>query len=400
MRPRGPTSSPRPRRDQPPMTDPRPARAPTAGASALRDALLARRRAGRSPSPHALVIGGGIGLGVFQFHYAAEGVSTFFLAGVIAGTTTSPSSPGGSRRLGLEPTVTETSSPEAGRQAAPRRPRRRPAGRRLGRRGGPRDPRIPGRLGGRRLPRRRRRGPSTTPPRRGRHRRPAPRSRSRSLSMSSRAPGPASRSRSTACFGWSATAGARHRPSGRPGGRTGRPAATGRRASTIRGPGSSRWRRSTDWAGADAGRRQGRLGDRSSRPGSGCGPRWPPIHEHVRTTGSGGGLLRDRLRAWPARGRRATGRSAPGRGRRALCRRRRPIERSAHGVGRARRARLWRKASRRSVGRERFRTCERPRTRREASPHSPRSAPPGTSSRRSARRCGTLPARRRTRPRA
>ena len=62
--------------------------------------------------PHALVIGGGIGLGVFQFHYAAEGVSTFFLAGRHKWDDDLAFLDGGLRRLGLVPSVAETSSPK------------------------------------------------------------------------------------------------------------------------------------------------------------------------------------------------------------------------------------------------------------------------------------------------
>lgn len=62
---------------------------------------------------HALVIGGGIGIGVFQFHYAAEGVGTFFIAGRHKWDDDVAFLDGGLRRLGLVPTMSETSSPKA-----------------------------------------------------------------------------------------------------------------------------------------------------------------------------------------------------------------------------------------------------------------------------------------------
>lgn len=63
--------------------------------------------------PHALVIGGGIGIGVFHFHYAAEGVGTFFIAGRHKWDDDLAFIDGGLRRLGLVATVSETSSPKA-----------------------------------------------------------------------------------------------------------------------------------------------------------------------------------------------------------------------------------------------------------------------------------------------
>lgn len=60
--------------------------------------------------PHALLVGGGLGIGVFQFHYAAEAVSTFFLAGRHRWDDDLAFLDGALRRLGLAPTVTETSS--------------------------------------------------------------------------------------------------------------------------------------------------------------------------------------------------------------------------------------------------------------------------------------------------
>jgi hypothetical protein len=79
-----------------------------AGATALRillaDAGLPLTEA------HALVIGGGIGIGVFQFHYAAEGIATIFLAGRHRWDDELAFLEGGLRRLGLTPSVTETSS--------------------------------------------------------------------------------------------------------------------------------------------------------------------------------------------------------------------------------------------------------------------------------------------------
>jgi hypothetical protein len=79
-----------------------------AGASALR--ILLADAGLEVTESHALVIGGGIGLGVFQFHYAAEGVSTFFLAGRHRWDDDLAFLAGGLRRLRLDPTVTETSS--------------------------------------------------------------------------------------------------------------------------------------------------------------------------------------------------------------------------------------------------------------------------------------------------
>jgi hypothetical protein len=66
--------------------------------------------AGATAESHALVIGGGLGLGVFQFHYAAEGISTFFLAGRHRWDDDHAFLDGGLRRLGLVPLVAETSS--------------------------------------------------------------------------------------------------------------------------------------------------------------------------------------------------------------------------------------------------------------------------------------------------
>ncbi len=80
------------------------------GAAALR--LLLAEAGLRVTEPHALVIGGGIGIGVFQFHYAAEGVGTLFLAGRHRWDDDLAFLDGGLRRLGLVPTVTETSSPK------------------------------------------------------------------------------------------------------------------------------------------------------------------------------------------------------------------------------------------------------------------------------------------------
>jgi butirosin biosynthesis protein H-like/uncharacterized protein DUF4872 len=81
------------------------------GASALRTVLA---DAGLPlTEAHALVIGGGIGIGVFQFHYAAEGVGTFFIAGRHRWDDDLAFLEGGLRRLGLEPTVTETGSTKA-----------------------------------------------------------------------------------------------------------------------------------------------------------------------------------------------------------------------------------------------------------------------------------------------
>ena len=88
----------------PPATEP----GANAGATALRIVLadigLPMTEA------RALVIGGGIGIGVFQFHYAAEGVATFFLAGRHRWDDDLAFLDGALRRLGLTPSVTETSS--------------------------------------------------------------------------------------------------------------------------------------------------------------------------------------------------------------------------------------------------------------------------------------------------
>jgi hypothetical protein len=79
-----------------------------AGAAALRTLLAA---AGAPVSePVALVLGGGIGLGVFQFHYAAEDVATFFLAGRHRWDDDQAFLSEGLRRAGCEPLVTETTS--------------------------------------------------------------------------------------------------------------------------------------------------------------------------------------------------------------------------------------------------------------------------------------------------
>jgi hypothetical protein len=82
------------------------------GAAALR-ALLAA--AGTPVSePLALVLGGGIGLGVMQFHYAAEGVGTFYLAGRHRWDDERAFLVDALRRVGCEPIVTESTSPAKG----------------------------------------------------------------------------------------------------------------------------------------------------------------------------------------------------------------------------------------------------------------------------------------------
>ena len=60
--------------------------------------------------PLALILGGGAGIGVFQFHYAKEGFSSLFLAGRHAWDDDLAFIDGALRRLGLEPVVTETTS--------------------------------------------------------------------------------------------------------------------------------------------------------------------------------------------------------------------------------------------------------------------------------------------------
>lgn len=81
-------------------------------ATAALVALLAQ--AGLSiPEPLALVIGGGIGMGVFQFHYAKGGVSTFFIAGRHRWEDDAGFLTDALRRSGLEPVVEETGSARA-----------------------------------------------------------------------------------------------------------------------------------------------------------------------------------------------------------------------------------------------------------------------------------------------
>jgi hypothetical protein len=60
--------------------------------------------------PLALILGGGAGIGVFQFHYAKEGFASLFLAGRHAWDDDLEFVGGALRRLGLEPVVTETTS--------------------------------------------------------------------------------------------------------------------------------------------------------------------------------------------------------------------------------------------------------------------------------------------------
>lgn len=62
------------------------------------------------PEPLALVVGGGVGMGVFHFHYAKEGVSTFFVAGRHRWEDDAAYLVDALRRLGLEPIVEETGS--------------------------------------------------------------------------------------------------------------------------------------------------------------------------------------------------------------------------------------------------------------------------------------------------
>jgi hypothetical protein len=64
----------------------------------------------RIDEPLALIVGGGAGIGVFQFHYAKEDFSSLFLAGRHAWDDDLEFVGGALRRLGLEPIVTETTS--------------------------------------------------------------------------------------------------------------------------------------------------------------------------------------------------------------------------------------------------------------------------------------------------
>jgi hypothetical protein len=64
---------------------------------------------GRAPSePLCLVVGGGIGIGVFAFHYVKEAVSTFFVGGRHRWDDARGFLADAARRLGLEPTVVES----------------------------------------------------------------------------------------------------------------------------------------------------------------------------------------------------------------------------------------------------------------------------------------------------
>lgn len=80
-----------------------------AGTAALRT-LLATAGAPIS-EPLALVLGGGIGIGVFQFHYVAEEVGTFFLAGRHRWDDDHAFLVAALDRAGCEAVVTETTSP-------------------------------------------------------------------------------------------------------------------------------------------------------------------------------------------------------------------------------------------------------------------------------------------------
>jgi hypothetical protein len=91
-----------------PTTAPGPTPGINPGTAAL-TALLAH--AGLTiPESLALVIGGGIGMGVFQFHYAKEGVSTLFIAGRHRWDDDRAFLERALRRLGIEPVVTESTS--------------------------------------------------------------------------------------------------------------------------------------------------------------------------------------------------------------------------------------------------------------------------------------------------
>ena len=84
----------------------------TAGVNPATAALRALLASAGAPvsEPLALVLGGGIGMGIFQFHYAKEGVSTFFLAGRHRWDDDHAYLVDALARLGLAAHVTETGS--------------------------------------------------------------------------------------------------------------------------------------------------------------------------------------------------------------------------------------------------------------------------------------------------
>jgi hypothetical protein len=89
-------------------TTPDSARGVNPGTTALR--LLLADIGLNVSEPLALTIGGGAGIGVFQFHYAKEAFSSMFLAGRHRWDDDHAFLDGALRRLGLEPVVTETGS--------------------------------------------------------------------------------------------------------------------------------------------------------------------------------------------------------------------------------------------------------------------------------------------------
>jgi len=92
---------------------PAPAPSPSPGINPATTALVAMlARVGLSiPESLALVIGGGIGIGVFQFHYAKEEVSSFFVAGRHRWEDDTAFLTNALGRVGRTPTVDETTSP-------------------------------------------------------------------------------------------------------------------------------------------------------------------------------------------------------------------------------------------------------------------------------------------------
>lgn len=86
--------------------------------TALRILLASARATGENGAalsdPTALVIGGGIGIGVFAFHYEREGFSSFFLAGRHRWDDAAAYLGGGAERLGFRLETSEATSPAAG----------------------------------------------------------------------------------------------------------------------------------------------------------------------------------------------------------------------------------------------------------------------------------------------
>ena len=98
--------------DRPTAPDPHGPGTTTAGVNPATAALRALLASAGAPvsEPLALVLGGGIGMGIFQFHYAKEGVSTFFLAGRHRWDDDHAYLVDALARLGLAAHVTETGS--------------------------------------------------------------------------------------------------------------------------------------------------------------------------------------------------------------------------------------------------------------------------------------------------